>query len=84
MAGALEGGMSASIGLRMGNERRGGFKMDLCKRWHLQCERSVVHSGKSLSRALLVEVQQRRESIMPTCYEGTGKMLCLSATGGYV
>ncbi len=48
--------MSAGIGLGMGNEKRErGFRMDLCKRRRLQCECSVVHSGKSLSHAVLVE-----------------------------
>lgn len=58
------GGMSAGIGLGMGNERRGGggFKMDLCKRRRLQCERSVVHSGKSLSHALWFELQHHAKS----------------------
>lgn len=63
VAGALEeGGMSAGIGLGMGNERRGGFRMDPGKRRRLQCERSVVHSGKSLSHAVSVELQHHAKS----------------------
>ena len=56
--------MSAGIGLGMGDgkERGGGFKMDLCKRRRLQCERSVVHSGKSLSHALSVEQRGTKKS----------------------
>lgn len=46
------GGCLLALGWEWGNERRRGFKMDLCKRRRLQCERSVVHSGKSLSHAL--------------------------------
>lgn len=31
--------------------------MDLCKRRRLQCERSVVHSGKSLSHAVSLDAR---------------------------
>lgn len=50
----VRGGMSAGIGLGMGT-KEGGFKMNLCKQRRLQCECSVVHSGKSLSHALWVD-----------------------------
>lgn len=44
-------------GWEWGKKGGRGFKMDLCKRRRLQCERSVVHSGKSLSHALSFELQ---------------------------
>lgn len=34
--------------------------MNLCKQWLLQCECSVVHSGKSISHALYVEYTSQR------------------------
>lgn len=68
VAGALEGDVCWH---RAGNGERkeGGFRMDLCKRRCLRCERSVVHSGKSLSHAAVasVSVELCKESIMPTC-----------------
>lgn len=71
VAGALE--MSASIGLGMGNKRKGALRWNRCKQWHLQCERSVMHSGKSLSRVLLVEDSARK--VQPTCWKRTGIMI---------
>lgn len=74
-SGALErGGMSAGRrgwkwGTKSGSWGEGGFKMDLCKRRRLQCERGVVHSGKSLSHAISVELQHgaKRLKKVATC-----------------
>ena len=79
VAGALErsrrGKMSAGVGLGMGNEKEEGrgFRMDLCKRRRLQCERSVVHSGKSLSHAVSLDARSQknakeRESFVCCCF----------------
>ena len=96
VAGALErsrrGKMSAGVGLGMGNEKEEGrgFRMDLCKRRRLQCERSVVHSGKSLSHAVSLDARSQRnakerESFVCCCFffwlRATG-WVCLRQAAG--
>lgn len=85
VAGALEGDVCWH---RAGNGERkeGGFRMDLCKRRCLRCERSVVRSGKSLSHTAAVSLSAElcKESIMPSCCKETGEMFSFRTTCWYI
>lgn len=70
VAGALEEDVCWHRTGNGGTKGEGALGMDLCKRRCLQCERGVVHSGKSFKPCNCIGIRTTppcKGSIRPTC-----------------